>query len=120
MGTRIAGTIVAVFICLTFCLPVNGHAAGLNRPPPVYYNAHDATVESVGLVGSTVVFYLLVAASANPMYYKAPPAGADRMLAIAIAARSNSRTVRIYKDDTTSTGSDNPASATLLYGMELE
>jgi hypothetical protein len=112
--------IVAVFICLTLCFPVNGHAEGLGRTPPVFYSAHEATVVSVGLVGSSIVFNLLVAASVNPMYYRAPAASADRMLAIAIAARSNSRTIRIWKNDVISIGGDNPATATLLYGMELE
>jgi len=113
MGTKIIGTVIAIFLCLTICFPVTSDA--------VTYTAHDATVVSAGPYGTTVVvFSLKVGTSTTAKYYKAATGREKEMLAVAVVALTNSRTIRIWKDDTTSTGGATIGLATPLYGMELK
>ncbi len=102
---------VSLFIC---CIPLTGHSAIV---------ASDATVVSAGPYGSgatsITVFYLKVGTATTAKYFKAPAGREKEMLAVAIAALTNSRKVRLYKLST-SLGATTPTAATLIVGMELK
>ena len=113
MGTRIIGMAIAILVCLTIGFPITSAA--------VTYTAHDATVVSAGPYGTTVVvFSLKVGTATTAKYFKAATGREKEMLAIAVAALTNSRTIRIWKDDAASPGGATIGLATPLYGMELK
>lgn len=114
MDIKKAIIVIVIFICLITCLCVVGYAAVV---------ASDATVISAGPYNSgsssLTVFSLKVGTSTTAKYFKSPPGREKEMLAVAIAAMTGSRKIRVYKD-TTSLGGSTPASATVIIGMELK
>ena len=114
MGTKSIGMVIAVFTCLTICFPMTGHATIVSSVATVV----TALPYGSGTTALTV-FSLKVGTATTALYFKAPAGREKEMLAVAIAAMTNFRKVRLYKDST-SLGGATPATATVIVGMELK
>jgi len=113
MNAKCIGIFLAVFLFI-LCISTIGYSAVV---------ASNATVISAGPYGfgtkAITVFSLRIGTDPTAKYFKAPSGREKEMLAVAIAAITNTRKIKVYKNSN-SLGGSTPATATLLFGMELK